>query len=190
MEEITYRVLSQATGLTISKLKRCALELYQEEEKKSGGRGLWRSFSLDRGFQLCLLALLVDGYRLKIEDAAELARKLFQAIAPVLGNDLLVPEDQPALRQSFLPSTWFENSGEIPNTDLEILPDRFIFRTFRQRRMVQKDEIVSRYTERGVPFDEIAGIEELEPETMLGPIYNLPITAILKRYIEIIRTLV
>ena len=104
MNDLTYPIIEKISGLSLPQLKRCALSLYSDE-KSAGGRDVERQFTLDQGFTLCLMGLLLDGYKFKVGEARMHAEQIFEAGLSSIAW-------LPAARRSGI-SRWFTAKGKV-----------------------------------------------------------------------------
>ncbi len=189
--KLTHRKIVSISGLSLDQEKRCSRRLFSIDPEAGQAGGVRREFSLDQAFAICLFGMLIENFGFDINKAEKHARGIYEAIWPIVGNDLCIPpKPNQSLRDSFLPSTYWENpEAKIPDAVIEILPDRYLFRIYTRRPERQGGEIVARFIERHVPFDLVAGLEE-DPLEDTGAVVKIPIAAILMQYLRNVRALV
>lgn len=129
--KFTHKELMPVTGLSLDQEKKYAFRLFGLDEEAGLGRGAEREFTVDEGFIIDITGLLIEGYKLGVEEAVAHALNIFHYIMtgkkPVTFWGDEVPENIEELSQvhpALFPSLWWGRENSIPEVMIKIHPGR------------------------------------------------------------------
>ncbi len=192
MIKVTHKKLMPVTGLSLDQQKRYGVRLFSIDHEAGLGRGAEREFSVDEGFTIYLMGVLVEGYKFGAEEAASHATAIFYAMTgskpvAIWGDE--IPENIEQLIQAYpnlIPSAWWGREEMIPNVVMKIHPGKgYEIRFYPPEEDPQDFEydgdIEEHYKRRWIPSPSkgrrVRGVEA-----------TINLTDLLKHYIQGLRT--
>jgi hypothetical protein len=193
--QVGYRDLLAVSGRSIQQLRRNALTVLGVDPGAARADGVAREFSLNDGFKVYLMGVLVGDYNLKLEEANYLVLRIINEMEAME----VAPEREP---MNLLPSARWMRRDPVPRIVIRVHPNRVCeFRTYERatkEEYLQEERVVDeamgarimvtwKLMDEGPCFVRFVPESKFE-DTIPGSVYEIELTAHLGHYIAALRS--